>query len=149
MPHNQNALILLVDDNNNNLKVLGAVLSSRSYRIALASNGEECMDFVDKQVPDLIFLDIMMPGQNGFEVCKRLKDNPKTKHVPIVFISALANPQHITKAFESGGVDYLVKPFDKEDLLARAKVHLRIKNEMSELKQTIATLKQEIEQLRN
>ena len=149
MPHDDDSLILLVDDNISNLKVLGAVLSSRGYRVALASNGEECLEFVEKQLPDLIFLDIMMPGLNGFDVCKRLKSNPKAKSIPVIFISALANSQHITKAFESGGIDYLVKPFDKNDLLARTKVHLGIKKEMDTLRTTVIDLEEKIKQMQD
>jgi two-component system sensor histidine kinase/response regulator len=147
MPENSEFLILLVDDNASNLKVLGSVLSSRGYRIALAANGDECLAFVEQQIPDLIFLDIMMPGMNGFEVCEKLKSNSDTKNIPVIFISALANPQHIQKAFESGGIDYVTKPFNKDDLLARAKVHLGIKQDMDSLRQKIMELEEKVRQL--
>lgn len=144
MPDNSELLILLVDDNASNLKVLGTVLSSKGYRIALAANGDECLSFVDKQIPDLIFMDIMMPGMNGFETCEKLKSNPDSQNIPIIFISALANPQHIKKAFESGGVDYLTKPFNKDDLLARTRVHISIKTELDDLRQRISELEEKL-----
>ncbi len=147
MPDITDSLILLVDDNTSNLKVLGSILSGKGFRVALASNGDECFSFLEKQLPDLIFLDIMMPGLNGFEVCKLLKSNPKTKNIPVIFISALTNPQYIVKAFEAGGIDYITKPFDKDTLLVRAAVHLEIKNELDTMRQNIIELQEKIKHL--
>ncbi len=149
MPDTKDSLIQIVDDNANNLKVLGALLSSRGYRVALSASGEECLDFVAKQLPDLIFLDIMMPGLNGFEVSERLKQNPETADIPVIFISALSNPQQVSKAFESGAVDYIVKPFNKDDVLARAQIHLKLKKEKEILKSRIHELEARIKELEN
>jgi len=148
MTDNSNTLILIVDDNANNLKVLGSILSLRGFKIALASNGEECLEFTAKQIPDLIFLDIMMPGINGFDVCKKLKSEERTSIIPIIFVSALSNPQQINKAFESGGADYITKPFYKDEVLSRAKVHIEIKHEKQALMKRIMDLEAKIEQLK-
>lgn len=141
------SLVLIVDDNPNNLKVLGALLSNQGYKVALAANGEECFGFLKKQLPDLIFLDIMMPGMNGFDVCVELKKDPRTAEIPVIFISALSNPQQIAKAFESGGSDYVIKPFNKDDVMARTKVHLEIKREREMLQQKVRELEARIAEL--
>jgi two-component system sensor histidine kinase/response regulator len=140
---NDEMLVLIVDDNANNLKVLGSILSLHKYKIALACNGNECLAMIAKQIPDLIFLDIMMPGINGFEVCKTIKSNKSTAHVPVIFVSALSSPSQVNKAFESGGVDYITKPFNKDEILARARVHLQIKNERDILLEKIKKLESE------
>ncbi len=137
-------LVLIVDDNVNNLRVLGSILSARGFKIALAANGKECFDFMGKQQPDLIFLDIMMPDINGFDVCRKIKQDDKTDMIPIIFVSALSNPQQIIKAFESGGVDYITKPFNKDEIYARAMVHIRVKKEREKLVQKIEVLEAEL-----
>ena len=147
MVEQKDTLILIVDDNPNNLKVLGAMLSSRGHKVALAANGEECLSFIDKQLPDLVFLDIMMPGLNGFEVCEKLKNDSRTSEIPVIFISALSNPQQIARAFESGGSDYITKPINRSDILARAKVHLDIKKEHEKLRNQIAEMELKINEL--
>lgn len=144
MIENKDSLILIVDDNVNNLKVLGTILSSRGFKIGLAAGGQECFDFIEKQSPDLIFLDIMMPEINGFDVGLRLKDDEKTSSIPIIFVSALSNPQQIIKAFESGGSDYVTKPFNKDEIVARALVHLNYKKEKELLKKQIEHLEAEL-----
>ena len=121
------SLILIVDDNANNLQVLGNILSAKGFKIALATNGQEALDFLEKQVPDLVFLDIMMPDMNGFEVCEKIKESEKSKDVPIIFVSALSNPTNKVKAFDVGGVDYITKPFNMSEVIARANVHLKLK----------------------
>ncbi len=149
MVPNDDMLILIVDDNANNLKVLGSILSLHKYKIALATNGDECLTLMTKQIPDLIFLDIMMPGINGFEVCQTIKSNKSTAHVPVIFVSALSSPNQVSKAFESGGVDYITKPFNKDEILARAKVHLQIKKERDALLEKIESLESKNHPLTN
>ncbi len=144
MENAHDLLILIVDDNSNNLQVLGNMLSARGFKIALASNGQEALDFVEKQLPDLIFLDIMMPDINGFEVCKRLKSNEKFKDIPVLFISALSNPANKIKGFEAGGVDYISKPFSMAEVIARAKVHLNLKTSREECTRVNKVLIEEI-----
>lgn len=142
-----NSLILIVDDNPNNLRLLGSILSIQGFRVALAANGQECLDFVEKQIPDLIFLDIMMPDINGFDVCVKLKANLKSAIVPVIFISALSNPQQIIKAFDSGGSDYVTKPFMKEEVVARARIHIRVKREKEENIRLIDDLIERVQEL--
>lgn len=132
MTEGNNSLILIVDDNVNNQQVLGNILSLKGFKIALASNGQEALDFIEKQIPDLIFLDIMMPDMNGFEVCERMKQEEKFKLIPVIFVSALSNPANKVKAFETGGVDYITKPFNMGEIVSRAKVHLNLKNAQEE-----------------
>jgi len=146
MKNGNDSLILLVDDNANNLQVLGNILSLKGFKIALASSGQEALDFIEKQSPDLIFLDIMMPDMNGFEVCERLKLNDKARNIPIIFVSALSNPANKVKAFETGGVDYITKPFNMAEIVARANVHLKLKSSQEECYKTNQRLMEQIEE---
>lgn len=120
-------LVLMVDDVAKNLQVLGTILSKEKYKIAAANNGEQAINIANNTFPDLILLDIMMPGINGFEVCARLKKDPKTKDIPIIFLTAKMEPEDIVKGFETGAVDYIAKPFNSIELLARVKTHLELK----------------------
>lgn len=156
MTEGNDSLILIVDDNVNNQQVLGNILSLKGFKIALASNGQEALDFVEKQIPDLIFLDIMMPDMNGFEVCEQMKRVEKFRQIPVIFVSALSNPANKVKAFETGGVDYITKPFNMGEIVARAKVHLNLKNAQEEccranklLKEQMAERSKLEEELRN
>jgi two-component system sensor histidine kinase/response regulator len=149
MSNNSDSLILIVDDNANNLKLLGSIFSVKGFKVGLATNGQECFDFIEKQVPDLIFLDIMMPDINGFDVCVRLKGDEKTKLVPVIFISALSNPIQIVKAFESGGNDYVTKPFNKDEVLSRAILQLNAKHEKEMMLRKIEELNEKISELEN
>jgi diguanylate cyclase (GGDEF)-like protein len=120
-------LILIVDDVVKNLQVLGTILSKQNYKIAAANNGEQAIKIANNTLPDLILLDIMMPGISGFEVCSRLKKDPRTKDISIIFLTAKIEPEDIVKGFEAGGVDYVIKPFNSIELLARVKTHLELK----------------------
>lgn len=131
------ALILLVDDNSKNLQILGTLLAKR-YRTAFARDGEKALEFVSRIHPDLILLDIMMPGISGFEVCKQLKNSSATQDIPIIFLTAKTEIEDMIKGFASGAVDYVTKPFHKEELLARVQTHLRLKRAEDLLKQGLA-----------
>ena len=120
-------LILIVDDKAKNLQVLGTILSKQNYKIAAANNGERAIKIANTTLPDLILLDIMMPGIDGYEVCARLKKDPRTKGISIIFLTAKTEPEDIVKGFEAGAVDYVVKPFNSTELLARVKTHLELK----------------------
>ena len=126
-------LILVVDDNNQNLKVLGKMLKQENYRIALANDGKKGLEIARKKETDLILLDIMMPEIDGFEVCEKLKSNVDTKDIPIIFISALQETKKKLKAFEVGGADYISKPFNKKEVMARVKTQLGYKKVKEEL----------------
>ena len=119
--------VLIVDDTRENLQVLGNILREQKYKIALANNGKEALEIVKKKLPDLILLDIMMPEIDGFEVCRRLKSDNDTKEVPVIFLTAKTETEDIVKGFQIGGVDYITKPFNHEELLIRVKTHIDLK----------------------
>lgn len=121
-------LIFIVDDQERNLEVLGSLLRSNSYNVMIASSGMEALKMVEKKLPDLILLDIMMPKMDGYEVCQRLKENDLTKELPIIFLTAKSETEDLVKGFRLGGMDYITKPFSNEELLVRIKNHLELKS---------------------
>ena len=127
MELNERPLILIVDDNNQNIQVLGGMLAEAGYDIGVAQGGPEAMKFIEKYLPDLILLDIMMPGMDGFEVCETLKTKIRTKGIPIIFLTAKVQTEDIVRGFEAGCVDYVTKPFIQAELLARIKTHIEVK----------------------
>lgn len=132
---NSNKFILIVDDNNRNLKLLSQILKKDDYKIAIANEGEKGIDIAISKEIDLILLDIMMPGMNGFEVCQKLKAHRETKDIPVIFISAMQEVEDKIKAFEVGAVDYITKPFNEKEVLARTKTHLSLDEIKNSLKQ--------------
>lgn len=128
------SLILLVDDNVSNLQILGALLSKNGYEIAVAIDGEKALEFLKTDCPDLILLDIMMPGIDGYELCERIKSMEKLNEIPVLFLTALTDPDDIVKGFSAGAVDYISKPFNNAELLARVKTHIGLKKAKDELK---------------
>ena len=119
--------ILIVDDQPNNLKILTSILEQHGYKVRPALSGELALKAVRNSFPDIILLDILMPGMDGFEVCKQLKADEKTSRIPVIFISALEDITHKMKAFAVGGVDYISKPFHEEEVLARTETHLKLR----------------------
>ncbi|HKK43056.1 MAG TPA: response regulator, partial [Bacteroidales bacterium] len=107
--------------------VVGNYLKQNDYNLALANDGNTALDIVSKHKIDLILLDIMMPEMDGFEVCRILKDNPETKDIPVIFLTARADTEDIVQGFRIGGVDYITKPFRKEELFARVNNHVQLK----------------------
>ncbi|MCD6179226.1 MAG: hybrid sensor histidine kinase/response regulator [Bacteroidales bacterium] len=130
---NNKRLILIVDDSPNNQRIIGAILSDKSYQIAYASSGKEALEFVNKHIPDIILLDIMMPEMDGFEVKAKLNEDAIQKEIPVIFITALEEPENKAKGFELGGRDYLVKPINKLEVLARVRSQLLIQDQKSAL----------------
>ncbi len=126
--------ILIVDDTPINLRVLAKILSDRGYKVRKALNGHIALTACQNVLPDVILLDIMMPEMDGYEVCQRLKADPKTQDIPVIFISALEDEWDKVKAFKSGGSDYITKPFQIEEVLARVKHHLTLQNLQYQLK---------------
>lgn len=126
-------LILIVDDSPNNQRIIGTILSSLKYNLAYASSGKEAFETIHANKPDLILLDIMMPGMDGFEVKAKLNEDPLLKDIPVIFITALEEPENKAKGFDLGGRDYLVKPINKLEVLARVKSQLLIQDQKSEL----------------
>jgi len=123
----ENTHILIVDDNQENLKVVSNYLKEKFYKIALAINGKSALKILESNKIDLILLDIMMPEMDGFELCKILKENPGTKDIPVIFLTAMIETDDIVRGFQIGGVDYITKPFKKEELYARVSNHIQLK----------------------
>ncbi len=141
-------IVLIVDDNPINLRIFRHILSNQNYRITEANNGLDALDMVETIRPDLVLLDVMMPGIDGFEVCRIIKSQDKNANMPVIFLSARNDVADIVKGFESGAVDYLAKPFNKAELLARLKTHLDFKFTRDELIRTSIHL-QELNELKN
>ncbi len=125
--------ILIVDDISKNIQILGNILAQKDYHIAYAQSGNQALNICKTQPFDLILLDIMMPGMDGFEVCAKLKSDPKTKDIPIIFLTAKADMESIVKGFEVGGQEYITKPFNSAELLARVQTHLLLRKQKQEL----------------
>ena len=142
--------ILLVDDDTKNLQVAMNIL--KNYNVIYAQNGEKAFELLEKNNFDLILLDVVMPMMDGYNVCSKIKENEKTKNIPIVFLTVKDDEQDIVKGFELGAVDYITKPFYSEVLLKRVEVHLKIARLMSELKHVNSnlnkTVKEQVEQIR-
>jgi phosphoserine phosphatase RsbU/P len=119
--------ILIVDDSAANLRLLAQMLSEHGYRVRAAASGPRALESVDLEPPNLILLDIRMKGMDGFEVCRRLKAQPSTQGIPVIFISALTETEDKLRAFQTGGVDYVTKPFQLEEVLARIETHLALR----------------------
>jgi diguanylate cyclase (GGDEF)-like protein len=136
--------ILVVDDTPENLTMLTQMLTSYGYLVRPAINGQVALRAVQKDQPDLILLDIMMPNLSGYEVCERLKANERTRDIPVIFISALNEVFDKVKAFTLGGVDYITKPFQVKEVLARVETHLALRNLHRELQEKNIQLQQEI-----
>ena len=138
-------LILLVDDNPTNLDVLVSTLG-QEYRLGIAKSGEKALDYVRREIPDLILLDIMMPEMNGFEVCEQLKSDPVTREIAVIFITALDDIERKTRGFEIGAVDYITKPFIAEEVKVRVRTHLALKQAQAALSLRNATLQETVDQ---
>lgn len=119
--------ILVVDDNADNLRIVSNFLKEKDYKIALATDGPTAIKIAEENRIDLILLDIMMPDMDGFETCELLKSNPLTRDIPVIFLTAKNETDDIVKGFRIGGVDYITKPFRKEELYMRVKTHVQLK----------------------
>jgi two-component system sensor histidine kinase/response regulator len=135
--------VLVVDDIPKNLQVVGTMLRNAGYAIMPASSGAEALEGVRVQVPDLILLDLMMPEMDGLEVCRRLKADPLTQAVPVIFLTASNEMEHLVQGFDVGAVDYVTKPFNPPELLARVRTHLELKH----ARDTIVRYGQELSRL--
>ena len=138
--------ILIVDDIPENLQLLAGMLSEQGYIVRLAPDGQLALQFVQSNPPDLILLDILMPDMDGYEVCKQLKTSPTTQDIPVIFISALHEVFDKVKAFSFGGVDYVTKPFEVREVLARVENQLRLSRFSKQLLEQNARLSEEIEE---
>jgi two-component system, NtrC family, sensor kinase len=140
------ATILIVDDTPENLEVLSEALITAGYRVAVAIDGESAIEQANFAPPDLILLDVMMPGIDGFETCRQLKSSPITQDIPVLFMTALSETENKVRGLSLGAVDYITKPFQREEVLARVRVHIQLCHFAKTLAQQNQQLKQEIEQ---
>jgi len=132
--------VLIVDDMSINIQILSGFLKT-DYHIKVAATGKKALEIVSSEnPPDLILLDVIMPEVNGFEICRHLKQNEKTKEIPVIFITVLADVENKVKGFAVGGADYVTKPFQREEVIARVRTHLKIKEQNSRLHQQAAEL---------
>ncbi len=135
----QNATILIVDDAESNIKILSTILKNEGFKVRVALDGAEAFNEIEKHIPDLIILDIVLPDISGFDICKKIKADENFKNIPVIFISGLVNIKHKLLAFKNGGVDYITKPFSVDEVLARVKTHLELVNQNKKLIELNAT----------
>ena len=143
-----NHSIVIVDDKPENIRLLAGILSEKGYRIRPAANGQQALTTIEKEAPDLILLDIMMPGLNGYEVCRILKNSRNAMDIPVIFISALDEIGDKVEAFASGGVDYICKPFQTEEVLARVNTHLKLRKAQKLLQEQNEQLQKALDEIR-
>lgn len=137
--YNQQFTILTVDDVPKNVQILGTILKKENYQVSFATSGKQALSIIESEKPDLILLDIMMPEMDGYQVAQILKNNKETKDIPIIFLTAKTETEDIIKGFEVGCVDYVTKPFNTAELLARVRTHLELKKAREELIKLNAT----------
>ena len=138
---NVTSTILVVDDNQQNLELIMAYLEDFNCTTIPAEDGQKALDILAKQqLPDLILLDVMMPKISGFEVCRKIKENPKTKDIPVIMVTALTEFGDIQRAVDSGTDDFLSKPVNKLELITRVKSMLKLKHLSDKLERTLAYL---------
>jgi len=142
------ARVLLVDDQPANLDVLCEVLEAKGYRVLLASSGQTALKIAARVIPDLVLLDVMMPEMDGYEVCRRLKQDETTREIPIIFITARDLKDDVVAGFQAGGVDYITKPFQEDEVLVRVRTHVRLNRLTQELVEKNRELEQQIAQRR-
>ena len=140
-----NSKVLIVDDIPANLEVITETLSSHGYATAAVTSGERALQWLENYKANLILLDVQMPGMDGFETCRRIKENASTTDIPVIFITALSNIDSIAKGFSLGAVDYISKPFQDSELLARVNTHLRLQQLNQSLEEQVAKRTSELE----
>jgi serine phosphatase RsbU (regulator of sigma subunit) len=121
-----NERILIVDDTPANVQILAGLLKDKGYQLSVATNGQQALDLLERIRPDLILLDVMMPVMDGFETCRRLKSNAAWRDIPVIFLTSKSDTTDIVAGFEAGAVDYVAKPFNAHELLARINTHLTV-----------------------
>lgn len=139
--------VLIVDDEMKNIQVLGQLLRKHQLDVHVATNGEEALAAISHQVPDLILLDVMMPKMDGYELARRIKATSSVRNTPILFLTALSDIDSKVKAFESGGVDFITKPFQTTEVIHRVKTHLELKHYRDDLEHQVRERVNEIEQI--
>jgi two-component system sensor histidine kinase/response regulator len=143
LPSPEDSVILVVDDVPSNIQLVGSILRVAGYQVLPASDGPQALGYArNPPLPDLILLDLVMPDMDGFEVCRRLKSAPETSAIPIIFLTAAVESGQIVKGLELGGVDYVTKPFNPPELLARVRTHLELKHSREILARTAERLRE-------
>lgn len=132
------SLVLVVDDETKNIQVVGSLLLRHGHEVIAASSGAEALEKLESAKPDLILLDLMMPGMTGFELCRILKDNPRTSDIPVIFLSAASDKALVVEGLAHGGVDYITKPFNSRELLSRIQLHTHLCNARRRLDRLVA-----------
>lgn len=148
MGSNENPVILIVDDNPQNLQVIANTLNKNGYNPAVFLNGKQALEFLESEKPSLILLDVMMPEMDGYELCRRIKSNDSVKNIPIIFLTAKAGAENIIEAFKGGAVDYVSKPFNTVELLARIKTHVTIQKIQEKLINKNAELQEALDEIK-
>jgi DNA-binding response OmpR family regulator len=138
------SIILIVDDQPTNLKMLFSFLQESGFKVLVAKTGESALKKLQKVSPDLILLDVMMPGIDGFETCRRLKASAETKDIPVMFMTALSESMDKIKGLRAGAVDYITKPFQQEEVLARIENQIKLRKLQTQLEEQNQQLQQEI-----
>ncbi len=140
--------ILIVDDESSNIQLLGNLLKEEGYQIEFAMNGEQALEWAQLKKFDAILLDVMMPGMDGFTVCERLKKDTNNRDVPVIFLTAKTDPESTLKGFNVGAIDYITKPFQKSELLARVQTHLELNLNRARLQAAYQTLEHQNRELK-
>lgn len=146
MMKSRKSRILIVDDTTRNIQLLGSILNSQNYEVAFATDGNKALIAVEKHQYDLILLDVMMPGIDGYQTCRGIKKMANGLHTPVIFLTAKIDEESIVKGFDCGGIDYVTKPFNKRELLARVETQLRLKDYENNLQDNVKRLTKEIEE---
>ena len=144
----EKSTIMIVDDQPENVKLLIAYLKKSGFRISVAQSGEEAIQRVKRVMPDLVLLDVKLPGIDGFETCRRLKQDEATRDIPVIFVTISMEMVDKLAGFQAGGVDYIIKPFHHEEILARVNAHLTIRRLQQQLQTQNVRLQKNNEQLR-
>lgn len=149
MEAQNDALILVVDDNRQNVKVLSNMLRDAGYKVMAAFNGKDALQLAEKRAPELVLLDIMMPEMDGYETCTRFKESDELNNIPVLFLSALSEVEDKLHGFSVGGQDYITKPFQQEEVLARIQTHLKLHRLEKEREAHIEQLEEQKERLKH
>ncbi|QTA83537.1 Two component system response regulator/histidine kinase [Desulfonema limicola] len=141
--------VLIVDDKHENLRILSDMLQKNGYSVRAAINGNSALKSIKTRAPDIILLDILMPDMDGYEVCRQLKASAQTRDIPVIFISTLDNPQDKVRAFKTGGTDFIAKPFHLEEVLARIKTHITLREMNIKMEMQNSRLQEEVAKRKN
>ncbi|MBU1343822.1 MAG: response regulator, partial [Proteobacteria bacterium] len=138
------SIVMIVDDEPEHVEFLKGLLDQFGFDLQLAFNGETVFELLEEALPDIILLDVLMPGMDGFEVCRRLKEDKRTKYIPVIFMTALTETINKVTGLELGAADYITKPFQTEEVLARLKTHFVMRQLQLQLQKTRQTLDDQV-----